>query len=197
MVSRDPEEVTADDIETAEDAAELLGVDLGADADGVERAHQNMVLDFHPDAVSDDMDTTEGMAALNKAHDMLISYEGEEAAEFATSDAKSDDIREEREEQFGEILSAVRNMITEDMFGKMYDELSEDEKLMLNKQMEESFSEGVSVNDVAEIISHLIVSGAVQVGSVKMSVDEGVFRSRKGGDDPFRDRSGGNDDVFR
>lgn len=215
----DPEEVTPAKVNTAQDAANLMGLDLSAGEAEIESRFRELSLRWHPDATQLDFNTTSLFTALSKSRDMMLSSLGERESEEQAQEARTKDappspgtggFSEEaasKRDQYRELVPIVKVFFVEQILGieinaqTLGDAVQSGEvsTQQINK-VEDILRQNYGVpelelDDIARVVASLIVQGSISLGNVdKFAKTTGVFGGR-GREGSFK--TGGSSGTFR
>ena len=216
----DAVEIDPDDVGSAEDAANLMGLPTSASVEEIQDKFTELVLQWHPDQAGEEFRDT--FIALQKARDLLVRYAQEGTTEEEAAEARSRGAPEspgtggfgraeaEKQEQYRNLYSAIKIFFVENIVGKNIDtddfeeavnrgEITQSDINQVTEVLRQNYGmPDLTLDDMARVLASLVVQGAINFGDVsKMGTMSGAF----GGGDTgaFGRRSRGNDmsGVFR
>lgn len=162
-----------DDLETLQDAAQLLGVDVDASDDEIDSAYQDAVLEFHPDTGGD----PELFIAVDRARDYLKGERDPPGGRGVTQDT---DEPTETEDTSTESTSDTGGWRRAAGFDKEASKavLDSVKKLLRQNTTEEAlkdkYGEHATIDRVANILATMIINGAIDLGDVNKMLNEGI-----------------------
>lgn len=172
----------ADDIESEEDAARLLEIDVDADDDVLDSAFRDASLETHPDTGDD----PEIFKAVKKAKDILagrVEPEGSGGTGQQRRDEEPDDSGQSQREQdtgtgstgdFGGFGGRARD----DTEGPDRDVVFDAVMSLLRsntteEKLKDRYGPLADMESVAEVLTGLIIAGGLDLGDVRKMLDEG------------------------
>lgn len=209
----DVDTVSASDIEGAEDASDLLGLPLHAPKGKVKKRFKELAIPLHPDSPNTP-GTSDSFRALKKATDILVEEDVEEEAQekaegarkgqgaggdgawgFGPGTRKGEMYRETVEEVKLFFLEEVNNI---DIRASSVEQALADGEITteqiehVNDVLSEKYDvPDLTLEDMARVLSSLVVQGSVDLGEMGRMVDKGPWGTSNGNSGPYKSPGGG------
>lgn len=189
-------ELTSEDIDTATDAAEALGLGLTADVETVEDRATELTLRVHPDAGGN----ADAFIALQEAEQKLLEFEGEDEAEAQAEEVRESGApgspgtggwgpdEEQKQEVYRETVEDVKiffasNLLDKDIRADTFAEARQNQEVtnrdlqIIEEALRQTYGvPDLTLDDIARVLASLIVTGSIRMGSVeRMAERSGVF----------------------